>query len=96
MSKSYDAVFISPFGPIGIKSCKENIIELRFDPTISEIKPNNIFLKDVYRQLTLYFNNKLEKFDIPYTLQGTPYQKNILFEVSKINLAIQRHILILL
>ncbi len=85
MSKSYDMVFISPFGPIGIKSCKENIIELKFNSTVSEIKPNNIFLKDVHKQLTLYFNKKLEKFDIPYTFLGTTYQKNILFEVSKIN-----------
>ena len=81
MSKIYNMVFISPFGPIGVNSNNEAITELRFIQRIKQIKPNNSFFKEVYRQLELYFNRKLKKFDIPYILSGTVYQQSILKEV---------------
>ena len=84
MSKIYNMVFISPFGPIGVNSNNEAITELRFIQRIKQIKPNNSFFKEVYRQLELYFNRKLKKFDIPYILSGTVYQQSILKEVAKI------------
>ena len=84
MSKIYNMVFISPFGPIGVKSSNEVITELRFIQKIKQIKPTNSFFKEVYRQLELYFNRKLKKFDIPYILSGTVYQQSILKEVVKI------------
>mgnify|MGYP003326140960 CR=1 FL=1 len=57
MSKIYNMVFISPFGPIGVNSSNEVITELRFVQKIKQIKPTNSFFKEVYRQLELYFNN---------------------------------------
>ena len=43
MSKIYNMVFISPFGPIGVNSNNEAITELRFIQRIKQIKPNNSF-----------------------------------------------------
>ena len=85
MSQKYDMVFISPLGPLGIKTKEDKIIKLIFDINTTEIKPKTSFLKEVHYQLNLYFNNKLRKFDIPYAIIATAYQKNVLLEVKKIN-----------
>ena len=85
MSQKYDMVFISPIGPLGIKTKEEKITKLIFNTNIIEVKPKTIFLKEVHYQLNLYFNNKLRKFDIPYDLVATSYQKNVLLEVAKIS-----------
>ena len=85
MSQKYDMVFISPIGPLGIKTKEEKITKLIFNTNIIEVKPKTIFLKEVHYQLNLYFNNKLRKFDIPYDLVVTSYQKNVLLEVAKIS-----------
>tara|TARA_B100001248_G_C27354530_1_gene443073 strand:+ start:932 stop:1387 length:456 start_codon:yes stop_codon:yes gene_type:complete len=78
-------VFISPLGPLGIKAKEEKIIKLKFDTNTTEVKPKTSFLKEVHYQLNLYFNNKLRKFDIPYVILATAYQKNVLLEVKKIS-----------
>ena len=85
MSQKYDMVFISPIGPLGIKTKEEKITKLIFNTNIIEVKPKTIFLKDVHYQLNLYFNNKLRKFDIPHVILATAYQKNVLLEVKKIS-----------
>ena len=85
MSQKYDMVFISPLGPLGIKTKEDKIIKLIFDINTTEIKPKTSFLKEVHYQLNLYFNNKLRKFDIPYVPLVTAYQKNVLLEVEKIS-----------
>ena len=77
-------VFISPIGPIGINSRNEKVSELKFNTNLKKIESKNIFLREVCRQLELYFNRKLKKFDIPYILSGTVYQQSILKEVVKI------------
>ena len=85
MSQKYDMVFISPLGPLGIKTKEDKIIKLIFDINTTEIKPKTSFLKEVHYQLNLYFNNKLRKFDIPYDILATVYQKSVLLEVKKIS-----------
>ena len=85
MVKNYETVFISPVGPIGINSNDEMIYELKFDADLKKIKPKNTFLKEICKQLELYFNKKLNKFDIPYIISGTNYQSKILKEVARIN-----------
>ena len=85
MPHKYDMVFISPLGPLGIKAKEEKIIKLKFDTNTTEVKPKTSFLKEVHYQLNLYFNNKLRKFDIPYVILATAYQKNVLLEVKKIS-----------
>ena len=75
MLQNYEAVFISSIGAIGINTHEEKVKELRFDISSKKIKPSNYFLKEVYQQLDFYFKKKLKKFDLPFILSGTEYQK---------------------
>ena len=85
MLKKYEMVFISPIGPIGVNSYNEVISELKFNKKLKKIKPKNIFLKEVSKQLDSYFNKKLSKFDVPFKISGTKYQVKILKEVARIS-----------
>ena len=85
MLKKYEMVFISPIGPIGINSRNEKVSELKFNTSLKKIESKNIFLREVCRQLELYFKKKLYVFDVPYTIIGTNYQVRILKEVAKIS-----------
>jgi len=85
MVKNYEMVFISPIGPIGVNSYDEVISELKFNKKLKKIKPKNIFLKEVSKQLDSYFNKKLSKFDVPFKVSGTKYQVKILKEVARIS-----------
>ena len=58
MVKKYEMVFISPIGPIGVNSYDE-VSELKFNTSLKKIESKNIFLREVCRQLDLYFNKKL-------------------------------------
>jgi methylated-DNA-[protein]-cysteine S-methyltransferase len=94
MLKKYEMVFISPIGPIGINSRNEKVSELKFNTNLKKIESKNIFLREVCRQLELYFKKKLHVFDIPYTIIGTNYQVRILKEVAKISYGKQKLTLI--
>ena len=48
----------------------EVISELKFNKKLKKIKPKNIFLKEVSKQLDSYFNKKLSKFDVPFKYQA--------------------------
>jgi len=85
MLQNYEAVFISSIGAIGINTHEEKVKELRFDISSKKIKPSNYFLKEVYQQLDFYFKKKLKKFDLPFILSGTEYQKKVLKKVCSID-----------
>lgn len=84
MPQKYELTYKSPIGIIGVNTLNNKIIELKFCRTQKLIQPKNKFLKEVERQLSLYFKKKLKKFELPYFLMVTEYQKNILNEISKI------------
>ena len=84
MLKNYEMVFISPIGPIGINSINETVSELKFDLRLKKINSKDFFYKEVSKQLDLYFNKKIDKFDIPFTLSTTEYQTKVLKEVLNI------------
>jgi methylated-DNA-[protein]-cysteine S-methyltransferase len=50
----------------------------------SEVVDNKSRNKEVIDQLNRYFNGKLAKFNVPLDLMGTPFQKRIWKELSKI------------
>jgi len=85
MLKNYEAVFISSIGAIGINTHGDKIKELKFDSNQKKIIPSNYFLKEVYQQLDFYFKKKLTKFDLPFILSGTEYQKKVLKKICLIN-----------
>ena len=84
MLKNYEMVFISPIGPIGINSINEKVSELKFDLRLKKINAKDSFYREVSKQLDLYFNKKIDKFDIPFNLSTSEYQAKVLKEVLNI------------
>ena len=46
-------------------------------PAAWECSETNPLLLEATRQLTLYFNNRLQKFDVPLDLHGTVFQRKV-------------------
>lgn len=68
----------SPLGLLSIKLDAEHLIWLSFgqSPLNYELTLNPL-AKEIDRQLQLYFQRKLYKFEIPMLLQGTLFQKTV-------------------
>jgi AraC family transcriptional regulator of adaptative response/methylated-DNA-[protein]-cysteine methyltransferase len=57
-------------------------IQKLFNDSIGE--SNSSILKESENQLRLYFNSKLEAFDLPLELEGTEFQKSVWNQLTKI------------
>jgi methylated-DNA-[protein]-cysteine S-methyltransferase len=73
----------TPIGWLRIRGDGDSIHEISFDPTGNEESGNQLLL-ECARQIDAFFLGKLKNFDIPITLQGTPFQKKVLNAVLKI------------
>lgn len=82
---SYD-VFASPIGPLFLLCCDEGLRVLNWydgqplpqhlGEDIVEQNPSHTILADTRLQLREYFEGRRRSFDIPLSLQGTPFQKS--------------------
>lgn len=50
-----------------------------------EIKNTPLF-KNIFKQLDLYFDGKLKKFDVPLKLDGSPFQMKVWQALTKIDI----------
>ena len=82
----YTLTLKTPVGYLEISSNEISVTAIRFvDEYISR---NNVcpeILRIAQKQLTEYFNGIRKVFDLPISLQGTEFQKNVWSEVLKIN-----------
>ena len=58
MSPKFELTYKSPIGVIGVNTLDNKILELKFCRAQKIIQPKNKFLKEVERQLSLYFKKK--------------------------------------
>ena len=77
--KLYTDVYESALGPITLKATDDVLWSLDFDsdPHQTKISPN-LLLGEVRKQLGEYFDGKRKRFDLPFEIQGTPFQKKVL------------------
>lgn len=85
MSKNFEMIYISPIGPIGVNLDEDKICELKFIKKVKSRKSSKKICKDLSKQLDLYFKKKLNKFNLPYVLYGSEYQKLVLNHVLNIS-----------
>lgn len=74
----YSAIIHTPIGRLGICTVKQQLSRLDFlaDPT-PLIDPSEKIAKLTVNALNQYFKNAYFQFNIPYYLQGTPFQKHV-------------------
>lgn len=74
----YCNFYDTPIGRIGIMA-DENVLlrlELNCNITNNDLK-ETLLIKKAYSQLCEYFEGKRRTFDIPFTMQGTAFQKKV-------------------
>ncbi len=70
----------SPLGLIRIEEDPDGITSLKFtDQTADDVKPagNGKFLPDAKLQLQEYFAHRRTRFDLPLSIHGTAFQKQV-------------------
>jgi methylated-DNA-[protein]-cysteine S-methyltransferase len=74
----YSAVIQTPIGTLGICTVAQQLARLDFlaDHT-PLIDPGEKISKLIVNELEQYFKNSGFQFNIPYSLQGTPFQKRV-------------------
>ncbi len=72
----------SPVGELELAQEGEELLWVKFLETQKEKRPKHqatesILFKKTIHQLDLYFKNELEVFDLPLSLRGTDFQKEV-------------------
>jgi methylated-DNA-[protein]-cysteine S-methyltransferase len=85
----FDVIIASPIGQLGIKCQQDKVIAIEFlgkqivaHPSALVSKP----LKPIVTQLRAYFTNGESLCDVPFELNGTPFQKRVWQALRKIPL----------
>lgn len=87
----YSAITQTPIGKLGICTVAQQLSRLDFLANHTPlIDPREKISKLIVNELNQYFKNPDFQFNIPYYLQGTPFQKRVWDELS--DLPIQKTI----
>ncbi|HEY3301255.1 MAG TPA: methylated-DNA--[protein]-cysteine S-methyltransferase [Methylophilaceae bacterium] len=85
MSQTYDAVISAPFGAVAIMTQDDYLISVQLLPSQVPAKlVNNPFSNLVLQQIEHYFAKPNVKFDVPYAVNGTHFQKRVWQAISEI------------
>lgn len=81
----YEATVSTPIGKIGIRTSQDHLIGIDFVPEDQAIlKPKTVIAKNTVEQLLCYFADPNYKFDIPFELTVTDFQRNVLSALQEI------------
>jgi len=82
---SFDFVFSSPLGPLGLKLSARGVTQLVYCPLKQPLRiPTQGLALDLSQQLEAYFKLELQQFDIPLDIHGTQYQTKVWQQVAAI------------
>ena len=84
MKGIYTAFYHSPIGIIKIVTSNTHILSLDMVPRMTACASTCAPLLLCLKQLDEYFEGRREKFNLPLKLEGTPFQKQVWKELSKI------------
>ncbi len=74
----YSAIIQTPIGKLGISTVAQRLSRLDFLTDNTQlVDPSEKISKLVVNELNQYFKNSGFQFNIPYYLQGTPFQKRV-------------------
>ncbi|MEZ5316405.1 MAG: methylated-DNA--[protein]-cysteine S-methyltransferase [Vicinamibacterales bacterium] len=73
-----EAVIASPIGPLGLETVGESAVRrISFHAEGRPAAGLTGLLAEVNRQLTAYFEGRLQAFDLPIAPEGTPFQQSV-------------------
>ena len=74
----------SPVGPLGIVEQDGALVRIDFGPLAEIPLGNRSVLSAAKEQLSLYFAEKLQRFDLPLAPRGTAFQKQVWHALTEI------------
>lgn len=78
MQKNYHAVIPAPFGAIGLIAQDDFLVGLELIPEqLPEQTPTQPFVQEIVQQVKRYLADASVELDVPYAIQGTPYQRRV-------------------
>jgi methylated-DNA-[protein]-cysteine S-methyltransferase len=81
----YKAIIQTPIGKLGISTLGQLLTRIDFLTDDTElIAPNEEIIDGIVNQLNQYFQCPSFQFNIPYQLQGTPFQTRVWQTLSKL------------
>ena len=83
--QQYTAKLATPFAVVAIRARDEKLVSVQYLPLdTAPASPGDAFSRDVCDQVRAYLRNPLHRFDIPYALEGTPFQRRVWTEIARI------------
>lgn len=74
----FDAVLTTPFGPFGIETDGERVLELVFlPPDAAERSPRNALARRTAGQIEAWLEDPDRPFDLPLASRGTDFQRRV-------------------
>lgn len=74
----------SPVGPLTIFADDDAIVSVDWGWAAENDEPPGALLETAREQMEAYFEKKLERFDLPLTLHGTPFQRKVWSAIAAI------------
>ncbi|UUM21460.1 methylated-DNA--[protein]-cysteine S-methyltransferase [Mycoavidus sp. SF9855] len=82
---TFNAVFATPFGKVGIRTEANALSEIVYLPiTAQEIPPNNALARRAVRQIERYLKQPSAAFDLPLAEVGSVFQRRVWQAISEI------------
>ncbi|MGD2160375.1 MAG: methylated-DNA--[protein]-cysteine S-methyltransferase [Gammaproteobacteria bacterium] len=83
---TYQASIQTPFAHLGIRLLQDRLAAIDFIDADSEIRPDSESAAAICTQIRHYLDNPQQayRFNIPYLLEGTPFQQKVWGELVKI------------
>jgi methylated-DNA-[protein]-cysteine S-methyltransferase len=74
----YGSVYVSPIGPIGIRTDDRQILEIELGTDWKSDEQPSALAQVLMRELDQYFLGRLHQFTIPFPIRGTPFKQSVL------------------
>ncbi len=82
---TFNAVFATPFGKVGIRTDANALCEIVYLPiTAEEIPPNNALARRAVRQIERYLKQPSAAFELPLAQVGSVFQRRVWQAISAI------------
>lgn len=87
----FQAVIAAPGFSLGVRCSTDEILEIEFLPVQKEIPPNTLLAHETARQLRAWLQDPHFVFTLPLAPAGTPYQRRVWAQISKVPCGETRH-----
>jgi methylated-DNA-[protein]-cysteine S-methyltransferase len=82
---AYHAVMDTPFGHVGLRTRDERIVRIDYlHGKVRAVVAANALAREACAQIRAYVANPQFRFELPYALEGTPFQRSVWRQIEDI------------